>query len=739
MTKRNSRSLRPRPLARVVAPVLVMALLAAPAAAQLTVERIFSTEFATGAPSVAYMPDGRNLTSLVRNNSLIDVWIERVGGAGELLIDGKTLIPEGEAGPVIVEQIAWSEDGARALIFTNSQRVWRRNTKGVYYVWDRASGRTVPVSRGTGHQMFATFSPDGQRVAFLRDNDLWVSDPFADREMRLTQDGGEDIINGTTDWVHEEELGLSRAFRWSPDGRRIAFWRFDQSPVPSFWMLDELELYPELVPVRYPKAGTANSIVEVRVIDIASGRVTTVETGADPNVYLARMDWAGNDELIIQRLNRTQNRIDVLLADAGSGRSRAIFAETDDAWVDIDDDLTWIRDGRQFLWTSERDGFNHIYLFNRDGSIARQLTSGDWDVRALAGVSESAGRVFFTASEQGPLENHLYSVDMNGRGLRQVSTGPGWHDAVLAADGRSWLDTYSRAGMPPVTTLRSTDGRAIRVITDNAAVATALAGERLGTHEFFAFTTTDGVSLNGWMIRPPGFDPSRRHPVLMYVYGGPGSQTVTDAWDGTDWLWHQMLAQRGIAVVSIDNRGTGGRGSAFRHTVFRNLGQRETADQIEGARWLATQPWVDASRIGIWGWSYGGFMTALSMMNGDVFRAGIAVAPVTDFRLYDTIYTERYMGQPAENPGGYDENSPLLNADRLSGRLFLIHGTGDDNVHSQNTIRLANALQAAGKQFDLMLYAGRTHSLGGEETLRHLFEGMTGFVERWLLGRAGAY
>ncbi|HUF70042.1 MAG TPA: S9 family peptidase [Longimicrobiales bacterium] len=731
MTERTSI----RPAGRTMAGFAAFLLLqgvTAPLGAQLTVEQIFSTEYAAGTPSVTYSPDGRHLTSLVRSNSLIDVWIERVGGAAERLVDGATLIPEGESGPVIIEEFTWSRDGSRALIFANSQRVWRRNTKGTYYVWDRASGRTVPVSRAGGLQSFATFSPDAQRVAWVRDSDIWVSDPFAGRELRLTQDGGGDIINGTTDWVHEEELDLSHAFRWSPDGQRIAFWRFDQSPIEPFLMLDELQLYPGLVPVRYPKAGTPNSIVDIRIIDIASGRITTVETGSDPDVYLARMEWAGNDELIIQRLNRGQNRIDVLLAEAVSGRSRAIFAETDNAWVDVDDDLTWIRDGRQFLWTSERDGFNHIYLFNRDGSTVRQLTSGEWDVRDLVGVSEGAGRVWFTSSERGPLEKQLYTVDLNGRGMRRVSTGEGWHDVVLAADGRSYIDTHSRTGSPPVTTLHSADGRPIRVIADNAVLAARLQQHQLGTHVFFQFATTDSVTLNGWMIRPPDFDATRRYPVLMYVYGGPGSQTVTDAWGGSRWLWHQLLAQQGMVIVSIDNRGTGGRGAAFRKIVHRNLGHSETQDQIEGARWLATQPWVDASRIGIWGWSYGGFMTALSMMSSDVFRAGIAVAPVTDWRLYDTIYTERFMARPAENPEGYDKSSAILKAAELSGRLFLIHGTGDDNVHFQNTLRLTNALQDARKQFDLMVYANRTHSLTGGETPRHHFEAMTEWVLRYL-------
>jgi dipeptidyl-peptidase-4 len=445
------------------------------------------------------------------------------------------------------------------------------------------------------------------------------------------------------------------------------------------------------------------------------------------------MEWAGSNELVIQRLNRAQDRLDVLLADASTGRSRVILTETDSAWVDVDNDLTWLRGGRQFLWTSERDGYNHVYLYNRDGSLVRQVTSGDWDVLEFLGTDDAGSRVFFAAAEAGPLERQIYSTGIDGRGRRRITRDSGSHAAELAPGARYLIDTGSRADAPPVTRILAPDGRTLRVLQDNAAVAQQLQALALRTPEFFAFNTADDVLLNGWLIKPPDFDPARRYPVLIYVYGGPASQTVTDAWGGTRYLWHQLLARNGIVVASIDNRGTGARGRAFRKITFKRLGTLESQDQIEAARWLAAQPWADPARIGIWGWSYGGFMTALSMMNGNVFRAGIAVAPVTDWRLYDTIYTERFMRTPADNPLGYDDNSPLRKAGQLSGRLFLIHGTGDDNVHAQNTIQLADALQAAAKPFDLMIYPNRTHSISGGNTSVHLFNSMTDWVMRVLV------
>jgi dipeptidyl-peptidase 4 len=704
-------------------------------AQELTVERIFSGAMTAVAPEVSFMPDGRGLASLVRNGSLLDVWVERAGTTqAERVIDATTLIPVDEEGPIRIEEVSWSDDGQRALIFTDSKRVWRVNTKGRYYVWDRRSGRLVPASKIDGLQQYAKFSPDGAQVGFVRDNDLFVSDPASGRELRITRDGGDDIINGAADWVYEEEFDLRDGFRWSPDGTRIAYWRFDQSEIRPFYLVDETTLYPTLVPVRYPKAGTPNSTVELHVADIATGRNIRIDTGSNPESYIVRMDWIDAGSIAVQRLDRAQHRIDVLLVDAATGRSRPLFAETDSAWVNVDDDMVWIRRGRQFLWTSERTGWNQIFLFNRDGSIARQITRGDRDVVAIVGMDESAGRVFFTANEPGPMEKQLFSIGLDGRGLRRISTEPGTHDITMAPGARFYIDTWSRAGVAPVVRLHSADGRPIRTLADNATLAASL--ESLGDvrPEFFTFEASDGTPLDGWMIKPPDFDPSRKYPVLLYVYGGPGSQTVTDAWAGPRYLWHLLLARRGIVVASIDNRGTGGRGRAFRRITYRNLGEWETRDQVDAARYIGALPWGDPQRIGIWGWSYGGYMTALSMINSNVFRAGIAVAPVTDWHLYDTAYTERYMGSPDDNPEGYDRSSPLPNAARLSGRIFLIHGTGDDNVHFQNTVRFSDALQAAGKSFDLMIYANRTHSLSGGTTSEHLFNAMTDWLDRYLVG-----
>jgi len=715
--------------------MLAPALHGATAAAQdLSVERIFSSAMTAVAPNVSFMPDGRGLASLVRNGSLLDVWVERAGTSqSERVIDATTLIPVDEEGPIRVESVSWSEDGMRALIFTDSKRVWRLNTKGRYYVWDRRSGRLVPASKAAGPQQFAKFSPDGGQVAFVRDNDLFVSDPAGGRELQITRDGGEDIINGATDWVYEEEFGLRDGFRWSPDGARIAYWRFDQHAIRPFYLLDETTLYPTLVPVRYPKAGTPNSTVELHIADVATGRNVRIETGSDPDSYIVRMDWIDARSIAVQRLNRAQRRIDVLLVDAATGRSRPLFAETDSAWVDVDDDMAWLRRGRQFLWTSERSGWNHIYLFNRDGSIARQITRGDWDVTAVVGVDESAGRIFFTASESSPMEKQLYSIGIDGRGMRRISTEPGSHDITMGPGARFYIDSWSRAGVAPLIRIHGADGRPIRTLADNATLASTLEGLATTRPEFFDFKAADGTQLNGWMIKPPDFDPTRKYPILLYVYGGPGSQTVTDAWGGPRYLWHLLLARRGIVVASIDARGTAARGRAFRKITYRNLGDQETRDQVDAARYLGALPWADPSRIGIWGWSYGGFMTALTMINSNLFRAGIAVAPVTDWRLYDTAYTERYMGSPDDNPEGYDRSSPLHNAARLSGRLFLIHGTGDDNVHFQNSLRFSDALQAAGKSFDLMLYANRTHTISGGTTSEHLFRSMTEWLLRYLV------
>ena len=722
---------RIRPSLRSLPLALALLLPAQAATAQqFTLDEMFSRELALqgfhaewsdeGARFVYLEPDGSGGTDLVEEDART--------GERTVVVEGRRLVPPGADRPVAVEGFSWSPERRRLLVYTNSQRVWRENTKGTYYVYDLGTGRLTPLSREPGWQQFAKWSPDGDRIAFVRDHDLFVVDLATGAERALTRDGSDVIINGTFDWVYEEELGLQDGFRWSPDGERIAFWRLDQSRVPVFHLQDEDSLYPHQTAIRYPKAGQPNSEVSIGVVEVATGETRFIDADAADG-YIARMEWAeSEDELVLQRLNRHQNRLEVLLADARTGSARVLFPETDAAWVDVDDDLVWIRGGRQFLWTSERDGFNHLYLYDRDGRLVRQLTRGEWEVTSLVGVDEEDGWVYFTAAVPTPMERHVHRVRLDGRGLERLSETPGTHHAELSADGEYYIDQLSRAGVPPSAALHTAAGERVRVLAENARVAARLDGFGLRKPEFFRFDTSDGVTLNGYLIRPPDFDPAKRYPVLMYVYGGPGSQTVTDAWGGSRYLWHQVLASRGYLVASVDNRGTGGRGSAFKKVTYLNLGRWEVHDQVEAARHLATLPFVDPARIGIWGWSYGGYLAALALFQaGDLFDAGISVAPVTAWNLYDTIYTERFLRTPQENPEGYRAGAPLEYADRLESEFLLIHGTGDDNVHAQNSLRLVAALQRAGKQFDFMLYPNQTHSIA--QSQRHLYTLMTEWVE----------
>ena len=726
--------LRARPAAAGL--MVALSLLAgAPARAQndqLTVARIFSEDFRLKSlPESRWMANGQRYSYVEERGGVTSLVAEDAQtGAKTVLVDGSRLVPPGQSKPIEIEEYDWSADERKVLIFTNSQPVWRQNTKGQFYVWDLATQRLTPVSTAPGWQQFAKLSPDGTRVGFVRDNDLWVADLATGRETRLTHDGSETVINGTFDWVYEEELDLRDGWRWSPDGARIAFWRIDDSPVQAFsWMKDTGAAYSQPIALRYPKAGSPNPKARVGVAEIATGRTRWIDTGPDSSVYLARMEWAESPtELLVQRLNRHQNRLELLMADARTGAVRPVLTDTDSAWVDVDDDLSFIRDGRQFLWSSERDGFNHLYLYNRDGTVARQLTRGRWDVTQVFGVDERNGWVYFSATEQGPQQRHLYRVRLDGSGFERLTKEPGTHSVLLSPQAPYYLDSYSRAGAPPVITLHRTDGTAVRTLVDNGEVRGKLSSLGLRAPEFFSFTNSGGTELNGWMIKPANFDPARKYPVLMFVYGGPGSQTVTDSWGGRNYLWHQLLAQRGYVVVSVDNRGTGGRGRDFKKQTYLRLGVREAADQIDAANWVARQPWADPQRLGLWGWSYGGYMTAFTLgQPNSPFKAGIVVAPVADWRLYDTIYTERFMRTPQENAAGYDAGSPLKNVANLRARLLLVHGSGDDNVHFQNSVQLVDALQAANKQFSFMMYPDRNHGIAGGRSV-HLFTMMTDWI-----------
>ena len=734
---RNASRAHPRVLAGLLAG-LVLSAIAPPVSAQLTLDRILASDELRpqGLPSIRWTPDGQRFT-YVREaaDGSTDLMAQVVRtGEEEVLLSGADLVPEGERAPIRIEGYDWSPDGRRMLVYTRSERVWRQNTKGIYYVLEVDSGRLTPLSVVHGWQQFAKFSPDGRRVGFVRDHDLFVVDLESGVERRLTHDGSDDIINGTFDWVYEEELGLRDGWRWSPDGARIAFWWTDQSGIKDFFMIDDLQLYSEPVAVPYPKAGEANSRVRVGTVDLESGAITWIDTGPNPDTYLARMEWSQDGALIVQRLNRHQNRLDVLEADPVTGAARTLFTEESETWVDMRGDLEWV-DDRRFLWISDRDGVDRLYLYDRDGSVIRAVSPEDRDVTGLEGVDPEADAVYYTGVGDSPLRRALYRAPLDGGAPVRISSDEGTWQVDMAPGGAYWIGAHSTVDSPPAYALYDGDGEVVRPLVDNAAVRERLADADVGRTEFFTFSTSDGVDLNGWMIKPPDFDPQTRYPVVMYVYGGPGSQTVRDAWGGTRYLYHQLLAQRGFIVASVDGRGTGARGRDFKKGTYLELGKWETHDQIEAARHLASLPWVDASRIGIWGWSYGGYMTLLSLMEGsEVFSGGVSVAPVTDWSFYDTLYTERFMRTPQENPEGYRAGSPLHKASRIEDPLLLVHGTGDDNVHFQNSVQIVSALQEAGKQFDLMIYPNKTHSISGAAAQMHLYTLMLDWLQEHLGG-----
>jgi dipeptidyl-peptidase-4 len=697
----------------------------------LTVERVWGgDEFTSELTTIEWMADGTSYTYVTGEDTTDLYRVDARSGAERLLVSGATLVPMGATESIAIEEYEFSPDLTKLLVYTNSVRVWRQNTKGEYYLWDFQTGQLTPLSTAPGYQQFAKFSPDGRYVGWVRENNIFVRDLATGEELQLTHDGSQHIINGTGDWVYEEELSLQDAFRFSPDGSRIAFWRLDQTVIEPFYLIDETTLYPTLMPVRYPKAGSENSEVRIGVVEIAGGATNWIDVGSETDIYIADMDFAGTStEMWFTRLNRHQSRLDLLLADVGTGSSRVIMTDEDEAWVE-QEEPRWFDGGRQFLFISERDGYRQVYLHRRDGTVVRKVTTGGWDVTSVLGVDERNDLVYFTGSVDGALTRPLYSIGLNGRGLHRVSAEGGTHTVQFNPTYTMYVDRSSTAAEPPVQRLHEANGQPIRTVEANEDLAAAVAALGLAAPEFITLAGDDGTVLNGLIMKPRDFDPNRAYPLLMHVYGGPGSQRVTDRWDGQRYLWHQLMVQRGYLVAIVDNRGTGARGRDFKKQTYLKLGQYETADQIAAARYLASLPYVDGGRVGMWGWSYGGYMSLLTLFQGaDVFKAAISVAPVSDWRLYDTIYTERFMRTPQENPEGYELGSPVTYADRLEGNLLIVHGTGDDNVHSQNTTQLIQRLQEAGKQFDMRLYPNKTHSIRGGNARENLY----GYFTRWLM------
>jgi len=727
---------------------------------RLTVERIFgSREFAArGAGQLRWLDDStyvalqanpqqNDVAELVRFNART--------GAREVLVPSTSLTPNGASAPLDVEDYFWSPDHKRLLIFTASERVWRENTRGDYWVLDLASHQLRKLGGDAPQStlMFAKFAPDGGRVAYVRQNDLYVEDVVGGAITRLTRDGSRTIINGTFDWVYEEELSLRDGFRWSPDGKSIAYWQLDASGVKDYDLINDTDsLYSFVNPVQYPKAGTTNSAGRIGVVAATGGATTWLAIDGDPrNEYLARMDWAGlnnSSELLIQRMNRPQNEIDVLLADARTGTVKTILVERDSAWVDVVNDVRWLDKDRVFTWMSERNGWRRMYSVSRDGTTIKALSADSMDVthpafafgaQAVLGTDATGEYVYHYASPQNPTQLYLYRTSLKRPGATSRVTPadqPGTHSYSISPNGRYAVHTWSAFGTPPTVELITLpDHRRVRVLQDNAELRARVAGLESGPREFFRVDIGDGVKLDGWMIKPPGFDQTKKYPVLFEVYGEPAAQTVTDSWGGGGFMWHLMLSQMGYVVISVDNRGTPApRGRAWRKAIYKRMGVLNGADQAAAAQAIAKWPFVDSRRLGVWGWSGGG-STTLNVMfrTPDVYRMGMAVAPVADLHYYDTIYQERYVGLPQENPEVYRVGSPVTFAGQLKGDLLVVHGSGDDNVHYQNTEALVNALVKANKPFQLMVYPNRTHCIcEGEGTSMHLYSLLTRYLTEHL-------
>ncbi|MGB1209786.1 MAG: S9 family peptidase [Lacinutrix venerupis] len=628
----------------------------------------------------------------------------------------------------------FSDDESQVLLATNQESIFRRSTLANYYVLDTKTGMLTSVSNEKIQE--PTFSPDGQKVAYGLNNNLYVKDLISGKTTQFTKDGIKNkIINGITDWVYEEEFGFVRAFEWNANSDKIAFIRFDETNVPEFSMdVYGKNLYQTQTVFKYPKAGEANAIVSLYVYDFKENKTNEIKVNKDyKDFYIPRIKWTNNpDVLSAQFSNRHQNELDLWMINTNKNKAILAVEERDKAYVDVTDNLTFLEDN-SFIWTSEKDGFNHIYHYTKDGELINQVTKGNWEVTNYYGLDVKTNKIYYQSVENGSINRDVYSINLNGTNKQRLTKNTGTNNADFSADFTYFINTFSSATTPPVYTLNSaTNGNVIKKIKDNEKLAETVSQYSLSQKEFSTIHV-NGNDLNMWVIKPANFDVNKKYPLLMYQYSGPGSQQVANRWNSSNDYWYQMLAQKGYIVACVDGRGTGLKGADFKKITQKELGKFEVEDQIEAAKLLGQRNYIDASRIGIWGWSYGGFMSSNALLKGnDVFKMAIAVAPVTSWRFYDSIYTERYMTTPQENASGYDDNSPINHVDKLKGDFLLIHGTGDDNVHVQNTMRMVEALIQADKQFEWMIYPDKNHGIYGGNTRKHLYTKMTNFIDRTL-------
>ena len=628
----------------------------------------------------------------------------------------------------------FSYDESQVLLATNQESIFRRSTLANYYVFNTKTNSLTSISNDKIQE--PTFSPDGKKVAFGLNNNLYVKDLSSGKTTQFTTDGVKNkIINGITDWVYEEEFGFVRAFEWNVNSDKIAFIRFDETNVPEFSMdVYGKDLYQTQTVFKYPKAGEANAIVSLHIHDLKKEKTTEVKVDkAYSDFYIPRIKWSNNaDVLSAQYMNRHQDELDLWLIDANKNKADLAVAEKDKAYVDVTDNLTFLEDN-SFIWTSEKDGYNHIYHYDKKGKLVNQVTKGNWEVTNYYGFDAKTNNIYYQSVENGSINRDVYSINLKGTDKKRLTKTTGTNNADFSADFTYFINTFSSAATPPKYTLNSAvNGDVVKNIKDNDVLAKKVS-EFTTSQKEFTTINVNGNDLNMWTIKPANFDATKEYPLFMFQYSGPGSQQVANKWNSANDYWYQMLAQKGYIVACVDGRGTGFKGADFKKVTQKELGKFEVEDQIEAAKLLGQRNYVDASRIGIWGWSYGGFMSSNALFKGnDVFKMAIAVAPVTSWRFYDSIYTERYMTTPQENASGYDDNSPINHVDKLKGDFLLIHGTGDDNVHVQNTMRMVEALIQADKQFEWMIYPDKNHGIYGGNTRKHLYTKMTNFIDRTL-------
>ncbi len=688
---------------------------------------------------LASMQDGTHYSTLEagENGAEVNAYDYRTGEKTQTILRSQDLVLPGASKPLDIEDYAFSGDERKMMVHTDIEPLYRHSYYAYNYVYDRATKTVNPLTDPErSKQRLATFSPDGSHAAFMRDNNLFTVELSSMLETAITTDGEwNKVLNGAPDWVYEEEFEFTQGYEWSPDGRKILYLRSDERAVKEYDLtMYKDQLYPSEYSFKYPKAGETNSTVSLHVYDLGTHSTSTVPLGtSETDIYLPRLGFTGNSTVWFMRMNRLQNEkliYTVDVSDAGADAAlKLIYKETSPTYIEVTNDLHFLKDG-SFILTNEQDGWNHIVWNSADGKTLRVLTPGNYDVLSVNGVDENGKRVLFTASRLDPTQQEVWSIGFSGKGLKQLSPAGGVNDADFSTGFKYFINTRSTANDPGTIALFDGKGKLVKTLKDNSTLKANLKEYGLEPKEFITIAVGDGVVLNAWMIKPPGFEATKKYPVFMTQYSGPNNNQVLDQWGGRNLLWHELLGQKGYIVVCADPRGTGHRGRDFRHMTYGQLGKYETEDQIGAAKWLGQLPYVDAARIGIQGWSYGGYMSSLCITKGtDTFKAAIAVAPVTNWRYYDSIYTERYMGLPKDNASGYDDNSPINHVEELKGNFLLIHGLADDNVHFQNSAEMITALVKANKQFDMMMYPDKNHGIYGGTTRMQLFELMTKWLE----------